>query len=297
MKKFLVIDASPLIYAVYSSQGHLKTSDGTPTGLIFGFLRSVNSYRKRVKNTSGDGVVICYDSPGPVKKAEGSSTYKSNRVWTQEKQKMYDQIPSLREVISLTCWSQLSAPGYEADDLVASVVRAKASRGHQVDIVSADNDLMQVVGSNSRIFRPAKRGVKDHFITSSEVKEKFGVRPAHLLFYRSLVGDSSDNLKGVGLPELDLEMIRTWLNTFNKPVRDIREIFDNYWQEIPDLIRKSLLPFKEEIESNFRIMQLYTPPVDCLEIMKGKADEYALSTKFAELEFKSLIGKEGQFCE
>ena len=115
METILLVDASPLVYSNFDKIGHLSTSTGEPTGLRYGFMRSVRSYAER---TSATKVVICFDTLGTPIKASNVPEYKLNRETTPTKQKMYNQVPALKEMIRLTWYSQAEAPGYEADDLI-----------------------------------------------------------------------------------------------------------------------------------------------------------------------------------
>jgi len=137
----LLIDASPLIYSNFNSIGFLESENGEPTGLRFGFLRSTRSYTEK---NQADRTVLCFDLPGLVKKAEGHSTYKSNRVWTEEKNKMYGQVPELREMLSLTKYTQADAEGYEADDVIGSLARQMESQGHLGEVVNTHRYLVSV---------------------------------------------------------------------------------------------------------------------------------------------------------
>ena len=101
MANILLLDASPLIYANFVQVGHFSTKAGEPTGLRYGFARSVRSYADKVR---ADKVCVVFDKPGPVHKAAGVETYKSDRVVTDDKRRMWDQVPALRDLISLTRW-------------------------------------------------------------------------------------------------------------------------------------------------------------------------------------------------
>lgn len=285
MVRILVIDASPLIYATYSKVGHLSTPDGTPTGLRYGFIRSVNSYRKKTK---ADQVVLAFDSSGPVLKAEGREEYKSDREFTSDKAKMYSQVPDLREMLSLTAWTQIDAPGYEADDIIGAIARAKAPKGDEVIIVSADNDMAQLVGHNVKIFEPGKKGARDSWKTDEVIHGYFGVWPEHLLVYRALVGDKSDNLDGVNLTPANEEAIKDLLNKTPRGL-SVEEIIDELYTKLPEEVASFLKEdsVDDRFKSNLKIMSLNRPPK--MNITKGRKDPVALEELFESLVFKSLM--------
>jgi len=289
MTKILVVDASPLIYSVFNTQGYLKTKTDIPTGLRYGFLRSIRSYEKKTK---ADLVAIVFDVKGPILKAAELPEYKSDRVWTQEKQTMYDQIPDLREMLSYTKYAQLDSEGYEADDVIGHLARTKASNGADVTIISSDNDMLQLIGGRIDIFRqgkakkPNRPATKDQFLTRESVREIFGVWPEHLLVYRSMVGDKSDHVAGVVSGAADEAKLATYLtNTF--PTDKVLTLED-LKAKLPE---GSLFGDAAEsmaiVERNYHAMTLHSPPK--LNITKGQRDKAKLTELFVKLEFRSMM--------
>jgi len=171
-------------------------------------IRALRSYQKEL---NADKVVVCWDRPEPILKAAELPEYKSNREWTEEKDNMYKQVPALKEMISLTRFTQAEAPGYEADDVVAYLARQLEIQGNTVYILTTDNDLCQVVTKNVSIFMPKKKDQKKHFKDPSWVQGQFGVRVENFLLWKSLTGDKSDNVAGVDLHADDIDSLRTVL--------------------------------------------------------------------------------------
>lgn len=287
MDRILVVDASPLIYSVFNSVGHLSSKGGEPTGLRYGFVRGVRSYQERTKS---DKVVICFDSPGQVIKAKDLPHYKSNRVFTDQKAEMYGQVPALREMLDLTKWTQLDAPGYEADDLIGALARAKGQRGHQVTIVSPDNDLMQLVDHNVQIFRPgsSKKRTKDKTIRDVDVHDTYGVHPEYLCLYRAIVGDASDNIPSLltganvkaELQSLFHRLGRRW-KAFTPD--DLDPLLDETHQDSTLRLLRPMFTLR----MNFAAMSLPTPPK--IDIRKGQKDRDGLERLFKNLEFASML--------
>jgi len=200
-KRVLLVDASPLIYANFDALNHLSSRvTGESTGLRYGFTRSVRSYESRLEV---DKTIICFDLMGPVRKAEGITEYKSDRIWTAKKQEMYDQVPDLRELLSLTKWTQVEAEGYEADDVIGTLARKLAEKDADIFIVSPDRDLWQLVTDRVVIFNPKAKIKKEWFIGQDDVERHFGVPPDILLHLKALTGDKSDNLSGAILPRFE----------------------------------------------------------------------------------------------
>lgn len=281
--RIMIVDASPLIYRVWSTQGHLATSDGMFTGLRYGFLRSIRSYQQRTKC---DQVAIAFDVKGPIVKAQSNQNYKSNREFTEDKATMYSQVPDLRAMLELTKWTMLSAPGYEADDIIGALVRAKEPRGHDCVIVTSDNDMCQLVSSKTKIFRPASsrdKTNKDLMIDERWVQDTYGVPPQNLLCWRALVGDRSDNLTG-SLHEKhgDAEIVRKALNELTVPLT-----IDTLTPFIESLPISLTDDQHAKLVENFCIMSLVTPPN--MEVVKGRKDPVAMKQLFERLQFKSMM--------
>lgn len=276
---YLLVDASPLIYAVYSAQGHLATSKGEPTGLRYGYLRSVRSYAEKVK---ADHIINVFDMPGKILKAEGLTTYKSNRVMTDEKRTMYSQVPQLKELIELTYWSMAWAEGYEADDVIGYCAKKIEQQGHQVVISSSDNDMCNAITENVRVWIPPKSKTKEkeYYKDRSWVKDKWGVWPEQLAAFRAFAGDKSDNIQPVSTDEARIGRVRDMLNTMGPPSIALAGLFLN--QEEEDLW-----------EMNYRASCLATPP--SITRILGKNDPEALKAAFEAMEAKSMIDKVDQF--
>jgi DNA polymerase-1 len=290
MEHLLIIDASPLIYSTFNSVGHLSSSAGEPTGLRYGFVRAVRSYQEK---TRAGKVVIAFDSPGPVHKAEGLNHYKANRVWTDAKAEMYGQVPALRKMLDLTCWTQVDAEGYEADDLIGAITRAKATRGHLVTIASPDNDLLQLLRDNVRVFRAgsAKKRTKDRLLQDADVFGTYGVHPEYLCLYRAICGDVSDNLPGIltrGDAKQELQHLLHQQGRRTQPFTpdDLAELT---WKILPNSPLSVLTtPANAELlRAHYQVMSLPTPP--SIKVRKGQKDPAKLTELFRQLEFQSMM--------
>lgn len=300
----LLIDASPLMYAVANTPvGSFTTSRGEPTGLRFGLLRSIRSYTEQTK---ADKTVICYDTSDPVVKAVGYEEYKSNRTWTPEKEAMYSQVSGLKDLLSLTKYAQIEAAGYEADDVIGCVARKLAAQGHDVLIVTPDNDMLQLIWDPKiRIWMPAqpKKGHKKPWYKDEEyIHENYGVSSQELLLWRAIEGDKSDNLDGVDWNKLERLHMQKLLakhasgHTITEPLG--MDDFDYILGQSERLSPLWLSPLRGQesrkvVERNYKVMSLMDPPN--LVVIKGKADSLALTIELERLEMKSLLRKVDDF--
>ncbi len=134
-------------------------------------------------------VAVCCDS-GRSFRAEIDPEYKANRG--ERDATLQHQITLARETLAAEGFPVWAQKGMEADDLIATATRRAKERGHAVLVVSADKDLLQLVGENVRV-KSIQTGVD---YDAAAVQEKFGVRPEQVRDYLTLVGDASDNVKG-----------------------------------------------------------------------------------------------------
>jgi DNA polymerase-1 len=192
--KLLLIDGHGLAYRSYFAmiRNPLFNSRGENTSAEFGFLRTLLQLKR---DEEPEAILVCFDPKGKTFRHEMEPAYKANRP------KMPDDLRSsierLRRFLNMAGFPQLSREGYEADDLLASVSRKAEQEGWEVRLFSADKDLCQLASDSIRILKPASGKKPARCLGPEEVEEDFGVLPALLLDYLSLIGDSSDNIEGV----------------------------------------------------------------------------------------------------
>lgn len=272
MKKLniLLVDGSPLVYQAFSSVGHFKTTTGIPTGVVYGFLRSLRSWAERLK---ADKVVIAWDSKGPVLKAANQEEYKANRVFTEEKQSMYSQVPLLKSTLSSTNYDQVESVGHEADDLLGTLSRSYSKQGHTVIIATVDRDMFSAVTPSVKVFHTHTKETQKHLITEVEVQDYYGVPPYLVPMYKAIFGDTSDNVKRLKhrLSEIDgLDVIM------------------KYDGEV-ESTAKAFGVDQKDLEDRLNLCSLAEVPQAQMDWIWGSADEESLQSKFAALEFKSMM--------
>jgi DNA polymerase-1 len=186
-----VIDVYSLVFQVFHAIPEMTGPTGQPTNAVFGFVRDMLSV---IQKRSPTHLICGIDSPGPgIRETTIDPQYKEHR--TPMPEALRPQIPMICEVISALGTPLLSLPGWEADDVIATVVAQAASRDMDVVIVSGDKDVRQLLSPRVRIFNMRKLT----FFTEAELLQDWGVRPDQVVDFQSLVGDSVDNVKGVPL--------------------------------------------------------------------------------------------------
>lgn len=198
--RVVLVDASSLLFpTIYNSQGfELTTSRGQLVTCVYSFLDDILSLSEELESNK---FVILFDSKGSVRK-NACPTYKCNRQEVsdeikEKRHQLYQQIPILKEFLTSMGICHLEICGFEADDLIASIVQN--NRLTRFYTVSTDHDLWQTLGKNNMMYNFSRKTFKDDY----SVSEKFPGLEAHDYWkILSLSGCSTDNVapivKGVG---------------------------------------------------------------------------------------------------
>ncbi|KAL9183866.1 hypothetical protein ACHAXT_004722 [Thalassiosira profunda] len=208
----LLIDASAYIFRSYHAIPPLHHSDGTPTGALHGVCRMLqNLLLTRMLNGDRPRVVLAFDAKGPNFRHDLYPEYKANRGPCPE-----DLIPQF-ELVQQACDAfgvvQVEAEGYEADDVIATLTRQALDEGVDVDILSGDKDLMQLITPPGT--EPSANMIDAmHFdrVDHGDVVKKWGVSSEKLGDVLALAGDSSDNIPGA--PGIGPKIAATLINEY-----------------------------------------------------------------------------------
>ncbi|MFQ5348972.1 MAG: DNA polymerase, partial [Thermoanaerobaculia bacterium] len=188
--RLYLIDGYSNIFRAFYAIRELSNSKGEPTNAVWGFL---NMLRKLLREEQPELVGIALDVSSDTVRKEQYADYKANRKPMPED--LRPQIPWIRKLIEAHRIPILELEKYEADDVLGTLSRAASAAGHEVVIVSADKDLMQLVGDKVWLFHTGR----EKLYGPREVEEDYGVPPAKIVDYLALVGDTSDNVPGVPL--------------------------------------------------------------------------------------------------
>lgn len=280
MPRLVVIDAANFLYRAFFAIPPLRNAEGLPTNAVLGFA---NMVRKVLREEQPDGVVVAMDPPGGSFRKEIYADYKANRDAQPEDLRV--QIPVARELVENLGLRILEAKGFEADDVIATLVE-RAPADLEIVIVSTDKDLMQLVSDRVVLLDT----MKDKRIGPAEVEERFGVLPDKLLDLRALVGDPSDNIPGVkGIGEKGAaKLIGEW--------GDLETLLENADQVKGKKAREGLVGQAAEAKLSRQLATLRTDvplPVGPAEVGPPAPDEDALQALYRRLEFTRLLEDRG----
>ncbi len=268
-----------MCYRAYYAIKKLSTSGGKPTNAVYGFI---NMFRKIIDKEHPDYLAVAFDMKGPTFRHKISSEYKINRRPMPEE--LIGQIPVIKDAIRAYNTVLFEKEGFEADDILATIVDKVKSPELEIYIVTADKDMLQLVDDNIFIYNPYNK--ETSIYERRTVREKFGVEPEAMPDLLALSGDASDNISGIkGIGE---KTARELLTEF-KSVDGLRNQIAGVKKES---LRKTLEDNKEILDLNRRLVVLdcdvpIEVSLDALKIREPQVQK--LITLFKELEFKNLL--------
>ncbi|MBE6022273.1 MAG: DNA polymerase I [Cellulosilyticum sp.] len=193
-KKLLLFDGHSMANRAFYGVPLLTNKEGQYTNAIFGFLNMMLSIIEKEKP---DYLGVTFDLSTPTFRHKFSDEYKGNRKGMP--QELRAQIPLLKEVLAAMHIHILSKEGYEADDVLGTLAKAAEKSGMDVTVVSGDRDLFQITSERIevKIPRTKKTGTEIESFFAKDVVETYGVSPTEFIDVKGLMGDASDNIKGV----------------------------------------------------------------------------------------------------
>lgn len=241
-----LIDVSGFIYRAFYALPSL-TYKGEEVGALYGFCAAMRKITNLFPNSM---FIAALDSGKKTFRNEIYTEYKANRKAMPEE--LISQISFIKEACEKFGFFISSKIGYEADDIIASYV--SKIKGHKINIISSDKDLMQLMSDTVSIYDP----MKQKYITEEDVFKKFGVNHQKILDVLSLMGDSSDNVPGVpGIgPKTAAELINKY-GSIENLINHLDELPKNkrnetLKQEIDKaILSKELIKLKSDLDIDF----------------------------------------------
>lgn len=193
MTKFVIIDGNAIIHRAYHGIPPLHTKDGQMVNAVYGFASMLFKVWHDLKPTH---LCVSFDVAGGSHARLGKyDKYKATRV--KADQELYNQIPLVHELVECMGLPIYEKTGFEADDVIGTVVKEMRGKVDEIYIVTGDMDTLQLVNENTKVYT-LRKGMNDIVIYDiPEVKKRFGFGPELVIDYKALRGDSSDNIPGV----------------------------------------------------------------------------------------------------
>jgi len=238
-----IVDLYSLVFQVFHAIPEMTGPSGQPTNAIFGFTRDVQTIRA----LPGATYLICaLDVSGPAVRNEVFAEYKANR--SEIPVDLAPQIPRIIDVLKGYGVPALGYSGWEADDVIATVVRLASERGIQSRIVTSDKDVRQLLGPMVQIFNVRK----NVFYDVNSLQSDWGVRPDQVIDFQSLVGDSIDNVPGI--PLVGPKKASALLQQFGT----LDEVLKNADKAPGAKLKENLKTFAEQARTSRKLVELNT---------------------------------------
>ncbi len=276
-----LIDFSSYFYRAFHALPRLTNSKGLPTGAVYGVT---NMLLKVLKERQPHYLALVLDAKGPTFRHKIYDEYKAHRPPMPEE--LVRQLPYIDQIVQAFRLPALQREGFEADDLICTLVAKAREQGFQVEIISGDKDLLPLVQEGVDMWDPMK-GVR---YDPAAIREKYGLAPQELIEVRALAGDPSDNIPGVpGIGE----------KTALKLIGEYRSL-ENLLSRLDEIKQKSLRDRLKEHAGKARLSRRLTElecavplDADLEDLHPGPPDREALRQLFVELEFSSLAKELG----
>lgn len=194
MEHILIVDGSNLLFQMfYGMPARITNSEGKPIQGTLGFVGALLKIIRRVQPTH---IAVCFDGECENPRTQLDESYKANRPdfsQVPEEDTPFSQLPDIYAALDYLGIPHRETTVCEADDWIAGFA-ARYGGDHRVTVVSQDSDFFQLITGQVHILR--YRGDNTVICDPAYIKEKLGIEPARYADYKSLTGDTADNIKG-----------------------------------------------------------------------------------------------------
>lgn len=302
-QRLILIDAHAIIHRAYHALPEFSSSDGTPTGALYGLSTMLMAI---IKDFKPDHMIAAFDLPKPTYRHEAYSDYKSGRKKADEA--LVKQLKSARDVFQAFNIPIYECEGFEADDVIGTVVdKTSDKKDLEVIIASGDMDTLQLAEKDRVKVYTLRKGIKDTVLYDEKaVKDRFGFAPKNLTDYKGLRGDPSDNI--IGIQGIGEKTATTLIQEFGSIENMYKKLTGNRKQEIAlelkqkgitERIVNLLIENQEEAEFSKMLATIHRDVPIKLQFSDESWIENVsaknLKDLFTKLEFRSLIGKVDEF--
>ena len=276
-----VLDLSGYVFRAYHALPPLTTSEGRPVHVVHGLAQMLHKLAERRRPVR---LVAAMDTAEPSFRKELFAEYKANRPPPPED--LVAQFEEVERLVDAFRIPRLAVPGYEADDVVATLVRRARQQGLKVVVLTADKDLAQLVGPDVVLYD----SMRERVTGPEEVRQRFGVGPEQLGDLLALMGDSSDNVPGV--PSVGPKTAAKLLEQFGS----LEGIYAHLDEVSRPSLRKKLAEHEAEARLSRELVALRDDvpiDVDPASLRWPGPDEAALARLYERLEMRRLLERLG----
>ncbi|MEV4557545.1 DNA polymerase I [Kitasatospora sp. NPDC049285] len=276
----MLLDGHSMAYRAFFALPveNFSTTTGQSTNAVYGFTSMlVNT----VRDEAPTHLAVAFDLSRQTFRAEEFPEYKANRAKTPDE--FRSQVPLIGELLDAMRIPRITAEGYEADDIIATLATAAAAEGFEVLIVTGDRDSLQLVSEHVTVLYPTKGVSELTRYTPEKVAEKYGVQPNQYPDLAALRGDPSDNLPGI--PGVGEKTAAKWVNQFGS-FEELVNRADEVKGKIGEKLRENL----ESVQRNRKLTELVRDvrlPLGVGDLARGPFDKDEVGRLMEALEFRN----------
>ncbi|WP_375480027.1 DNA polymerase I [uncultured Jatrophihabitans sp.] len=279
--RLLLLDGHSLAYRAFYAlrEVDMSTTTGQPTNAVFGFTSMLINLLRDEEPTH---VAVAFDVSRTTFRSEAYAGYKAGRTETPDD--FRGQVTLIREVLDALRIPVVTATGFEADDVIATITVQATAGNVDVLICTGDRDALQLVNDHVTVLYP-RRGVSDMTrFTPEEVESKYGLSPAQYPDFAALRGDPSDNLPGI--PGVGEKTAAKWVREYGS-LHELIERVDTVKGKVGDALREHVA----SVELNRRLTELVRDvqlDVPLESLARQQWDREEVHRLFDDLQFRVL---------
>lgn len=292
-KRLILLDAHAILHRAYHALPDFSTAKGEPTGALYGLSTMLI---KIIEDLKPDYIVACYDVKGPTYRHEAYKEYKAGRKVAEDD--LISQMKRSRDIFSALNIPIYDKQGFEADDMLGTIVEQLKNKAGEIEIIiaSGDMDTLQLVRDKEVQVFTLKKGIKDTIMYDEDaVRERFGFGPELIPDYKGLRGDPSDNIIGVkGIGEKTATTLITTFGSVENIYKELESGNEDKFKKVgitPRIIQV-LKENKEEAEFSKMLATIRKDAPVVFEFpqktFKENLDMKKVSGLWHELEFRTL---------
>ncbi len=290
-KRIILLDAHAIIHRAYHALPDFATAKGEPTGALYGISIMMI---KIIEDLKPDYIIACYDVHAPTYRHEVYKEYKLGRKKADDA--LIIQLEKSRDIFKAFNIPIYEKAGFEADDILGTIVSQMADKDFEIIIASGDMDTMQLISGEKVKVYTLKKGIKDTIMYDEKaVMERFSFGPKLIPDYKGLRGDPSDNIVGVkGIGEKTATILITTFGTIENIYHELEAGHEDSFSKagISPRIIQLLKDNKEEAEFSKMLATIRRDAPIKFELpektFKEAVDLTKIKTLWNELEFRTL---------
>lgn len=284
MSRLLIIDSHSLMNRAFYANPDFTTSTGLHTGAVYGFMTMLLKIKEDLKP---DYIAAAFDRDVKTFRHIEYGEYKAGRKRMPEE--LAQQFPVLKELLGYFAVDILEIDGFEADDVIGTLALQAEEDGDEIFVLSGDRDMLQLASQKTKVVITKKGVTLTEVYDHDKFVETYGITPTQFIDVKGLMGDASDNIKGVpGIGE----------KTAYKLIKEygsIENLLDNVTNVTMKKVRENLLEYREDAIFSKRLATIIRQvPVD-IDLIRFRNqdgyDEDNIRRMFSDLQFKSLLEK------